>query len=178
MRIARGQFDEASSAAFDAANASSGEALLTDKALLAFARALGIEVGSVDTEIATAQPFIWVRRTWTDVRQDDVIRPVTADGVALDQHAARVVAIGPVCEWHVDDLTAVTEQDVRDRQYRPNEHRLTYSARRVTMCSVQGDPDVTVTPPHGMNPDAPVDIRTTTVEVDAIELLGGWAARV
>jgi hypothetical protein len=175
VRITQRQFDEASNAAFDAADSSPDEVPLNDRALRAFARALGIEI---EKDAEASQSFIWVRRTWADARQGDAIRPINTDGFALDQHAAHVVRIGPTCEWHVDDLTAVTEQDVRDRQYRPSEHRLTYSARLVTLAPLADESAAPFSPPHGMSPDAPVDIRTTQVEADAIELLGGWTARL
>jgi len=125
---------------------------------------LGIEV-----ERAPApDEFIWVARTWVDVREGDIVRPVQPPSRRDDeQHAAIVTEIGPVNHWHAAPNAS---------QYRPNESPLEWSARRVTMESLDGGR--TLTPEHGMKPDAGVDIKVTRAELAAIEACGGWSERV
>jgi hypothetical protein len=65
-----------------------------------------------------------------------------------------------------------------DAQYRPNEHRSEWSARRITLQPL-ADPDAApLTPEHGVRADFPVLIRTSAGELRAIEACGGWENRV
>lgn len=138
------------------------------RVLLSAFDSLGIEI----EEPAHFRPveYVWIERTWVDVREGDVIRPA---GQATDEHAAEVVKIGPVNHWHAAPGAS---------QYRPNESPLEWSARAVTLLPLKapgGDADAsTFTPPHGMRPDAPVDIRVTRGELAAIEACGGWKNRI
>ncbi len=185
MRITQAQFDAASNAAFDAANASSGEALLTDRALLAFVSSLGIEIADAcscdpqrpmycasaecvgGAELIAAE-LIWVERTWVDVRTGDVVRPPGVDAVAT------VAVVGPVVAWGVNDVQPLNAYERRDIQYNPGRYAGSYAARKVVMAPLDSQPVVE----RQMRADAPVEIRMTRGEVAAIELLGGWGQRL
>jgi hypothetical protein len=167
MRITQRQFNDASDAAFSAAEASPDEVVLSDVALLAFASSLGIEIIEL-RDVTSDDALVWTERTIADVREDDVIRPVGAP----ESQAARVMSIGPACAWHVNHGAGA------DAQYRPNEHRSEWSARRITLQPL-ADPDAApLAPEHGMRIDFPVLIRTSVAELRAIEALGGWGNRI
>lgn len=114
----------------------------------------------------TAVEYVWVRRTWRDVRQNYTIAPVAADGLRLEQHAAWVIKIGPVNHWH-----AAPDAN----PYRPNESPMEWSSIPVTLRATDGQD---FTPANGMNPDAAVDIKITKRELAVIETLGGWENRI
>jgi len=160
MRITQSQFDRASNAAFGAAEASPDEVVLSDRALLAFAEALGIEV----VQVVEA---IWVRATIADVIKGDVIRPEGSDVSA----AGTVTFVGPVLTWHVDDVRGGT-----NAQYRPGDHLLTRTCRKITIEPLAGGSPIT--PADGMLADFPIEIRTDAAGWRAIEACGGWSARV
>lgn len=125
------------------------------KVLLSAFDSMGIDI---DDEMT------WVARTWVDVRQGDIIRPL---GQTDETHAAIVAEIGPVNHWHAAPNA---------NEYRPNESPLEWSARRVTLEPLGGGS--AFTPEHGMKPDAGVEIKVTHAELAAIEALGGWENRV
>lgn len=126
----------------------------------------------------------WVLRTWADVRRGDVVR-MPGQGAT----AAEVMELITL-PWHVNDRPPAQNQGepdhayaervkafARDVQYRPNEHAGEWTARPVTLRPLAAaDPAARHRIPN-VNPGAPVEIRCTQVEVDAIELLGGWAQR-
>jgi hypothetical protein len=86
--------------------------------------------------------------------------------------------------WHVNDIppaNATPEQAAafaRDVQYRPNEHAGEWTTRPVTLRPLAADDPATRHRIPNVNPGAPVEIRCAQVELDAIELLGGWSRRV
>lgn len=191
MKITREQYENAIRAAMEITAAGNAAYPRYQSATSAILHSLGIEVddsctcsttvreycasnnchGGADvTGDATAVgEYVWIERTWADVRQHDVIRPA---GQATDEHAAEVIEIGPANRWHAAPGAS---------QYWPNESPLEWSARRVTMLPLrrQGDAGAQpFTPEHGMRPDAAVEIRVTRGELAAIEALGGWENRV
>lgn len=121
---------------------------------------------------------IWVLRTWADVRRGDVVRMPGQEATAAE--VMELVTLG----WHVNDIppeNATPEQAerfARDVQYRPNEHAGEWTARPVTLRPLAADDPATRHRIPNVNPGAPVEIRCTQVELDAIELLGGWSQRV
>lgn len=198
MKISGELFERASNAAFDHAN-TGGEALMTDRALLAFLAAMGIRVepdpaSLPPSGLCLCRPDVqencnvpgcrggkdvayWILRTWVDVRRGDVVRMPGQEATASE-----VVELTTL-NWHVNDIPPKgstpeqAEQFARDVQYRPNEHAGEWTARPVTLRPLgAGDPGARHRIPN-VNPAAPVEIRLTQAEVDAIELLGGWAMR-
>lgn len=169
MKITRQQYDDAIRAAMEVTAAGNAAYPRYQSATSAILHSLGIEVESSD-ECACSDEFVWVERTWVDVRQGDVIRPA---GQTDETHAARVVTIGPVNRWHAAPGAS---------QYRPNESPMEWSARAVTLAPILVNAgrasSVTHTPQHGMRPDAAVDIKVTRGELAAIEALGGWHNRI
>lgn len=176
MRIDRARFEAAALAAFEAVTVGN-EALLTDRALLAFAEALGVEVVDVcmcsptrrmycaaDDCCGGGELLVWALRTWADVRAGDTVRRPGSS-----EHEARVVSIGPVNEWHVDDR-GLTPSQARNAQFRPGEYARVWRER-----SIELDPPV---PAPGVDPALAVEIRVTAAEMAAIELLGGWENRL
>lgn len=127
----------------------------------------------------------WVPRTWVDVRVGDVVRMPGQEATAAE--VMELVTLG----WHVNDIPPAqlpyeSDHDYAERvkafnkdvQYRPNEHAGQWTARPVTLRPlVAADPATRHRIPN-VNPGAPVEIRCTQVEIDAIELLGGWSQRV
>ena len=202
MKITREQFENAVMAGMDAASAGQGARPRYEHSISAALAALGIEVaekclncellitGASATRVDgsegfipcntcneyVADVFVWVERTWMDVRQGDIVRPVQSPSRRDDeQHAAIVEAIGPVNHWHASPNAS---------EYRPNESPLEWSAIRVTLkpLAKPGDENGTMgasfTPEHGMRPDAGVEIKVTRAELAAIEALGGWENRM
>jgi hypothetical protein len=84
--------------------------------------------------------------------------------------------------WHVNDIppAGMTPEQIeafrRDVQYRPHEHAGEWTARPVTLRPLAAPTTMHRIP--NVNPAAPVDIQCTRAELDAIELLGGWAHRI
>jgi hypothetical protein len=161
VKITRKQYDKASLVAFETVMVGN-EALLTDEALEAFCVALGIEIEEVAPARFRPVEYVWVERTWSDVRQGDVVRPP-----GMQAHEAIVTGIGPVCAWHAD----------------PNSHPrwptpMEWQARPVAMVPLGKGEESAFTPVNGVNPDAGVEIRVTRGELAAIEALGGWKERV
>lgn len=166
MKITRQQYDDAIRAAMEVTAAGNAAYPRYQSATSAILSVLGIHVESEHAE----DEYVWVERTWVDVRQGDVIRPA---GQTDEAHAARVVTIGPVNRWHAAPGAS---------QYRPNESPMEWSARAVTLAPILVNAgrasSVTHTPQHGMRPDAAVDIKVTRGELAAIEALGGWHNRI
>jgi len=138
------------------------EALLTDDALFAFCVHLGIEVEGTTPARFRSVEYVWVERTWSDVRLHDIVRPP-----GMEQHEATVTAIGPSCRWHVNP-------DSHPRWPTPME----WQARAVTMIPFGKGEESAFTPPNGVDPGAGVEIRVTRGELAVIEMLGGWKERV
>jgi hypothetical protein len=111
---------------------------------------------------------LWVLRTWADVRAGDFVRPP-----GVEEATAEVLSIGPVLEWHVNDAQPLNDFQRRDIQYNPGRYAGAYSVRHVTMRGLNTEPMT-----RDMRPEAPVEIHTTAAELRAIELLGGWSARL
>lgn len=115
-----------------------------------------------------AEP-IWVSRTWVDVRTgDDVHLPGTENYA----HVQRAVHL----RWHVDPRSGTSS-------YNPP-RPLEWSGVHVTLYTTVKD---RIAAANGMgaqaseftmDPAKPIEIKTTQLEVDAIDLLGGWPARV
>lgn len=179
MKVTYEQFNTALVAALDAVQAGRGAEPRYRAAVLAFADSLGIELSA-----APPAPDIWVLRTWADVRRGDVVRMPGQDATAAE--VMELITL----PWHVNDRPPAQNQGepdhayaervkafARDVQYRPNEHAGEWTARPVTLRPLAAaDPAARHRIPN-VNPGAPVEIRCTQVEVDAIELLGGWAQR-
>lgn len=106
--------------------------------------------------------ILWVERTWVDVRDGDTVRPPGQSAAA-----AVVLSASPVLAWHAAPGAS---------QYRPNESPADWSAIRVVLESIDGR--TRIEPPHGVKPDAAVEIEVTRAELRAIELLGGWGCRL
>lgn len=104
----------------------------------------------------TAEPILWVTRTWSDVVEGDIVRPAGRPDIG----PSRVLEIGPAQQWHIDPKS-------NPRWPRPKLWR----ARRVVL-----DPDPGM--PDGADPDGRIDIAMTRSELNAPEMLGGWAGRV
>jgi len=123
-------------------------------------------------------PHIWVLRTWADVRRGDVVRMPGQEATAAEVMELTTLS------WHVNDIPPEgmtpeeAERFARDVQYRPNEHAGEWTARSVTLRPLSADDPAARHRIPNVNPAAPVEIRLTQAEVDAIELLGGWAQRV
>lgn len=189
MKITRQQYDDAIRAAMEVTAAGNAAYPRYQSATSAILHSLGIEVEVSDECLCSKDvreychsskchggshliddEFVWVERTWADVREGDVIRPA---GQTDETHAARVVTIGPVNRWHAAPGAS---------QYRPNESPMEWSARAVTLAPILVNAgrasSVTHTPQHGMRPDAAVDIKVTRGELAAIEALGGWRNRI
>jgi hypothetical protein len=128
--------------------------------------------------IAPPAPDMWVLRTWADVRRGDVVRMPGQEATAAE--VMELATLG----WHVNDIppaNATPEQAAafaRDVQYRPNEHAGEWTARPVTLRPLAADDPAIRHRIPNVNPGAPVEIRCTQAELDAIELLGGWSQRV
>lgn len=157
-------FKAFSDAAFEHAN-TGGEALLTDAALLAGLKAIGITVEDERARFVSVEQ-IWVERTWRDVREGDVIRPA-GPGDIVSRHEAEVVTLGATQHWH-----AAPDAN----EYRPNESPMEWASIPVTLEPLAGG--AAFSPPNGMNPDAPVQIRVTRGELAAIQACGGWGQRI
>jgi hypothetical protein len=156
------EFDKALVAMLDAVSAARGAEQRYRRALLAALTEIDIEIEGI-----TDAPR-WELRTWADVRAGDFVRPP-----GVEAATAEVLSIGPVLEWHVDDAQPLDDFQRRDIQYNPGRYAGAYSVRHVTMRGLNTDPMT-----RDMRPEAPVEIHTTAAELRAIELLGGWAARV
>ena len=163
----------------------SGDADRFRTAVAYFASSLGIEVSGEHTPREAGYracppgcSHAWVLRTWADVRRGDVVRMPGQEGTAAE--VMELVTL----EWHVNDIppaNATPEQAAafaRDVQYRPNHHAGEWTARPVTLRPLAADDPATRHRIPNVNPGAPVEIRCTQVELDAIELLGGWSQRV
>lgn len=174
MNVSYEQFTTAMMAALDAVNAGQDAEPRYRMALLAGLAALDIHVKSEctcdpdlkmycasESCLGGANVEVWVERTWRDVREGDAVR-VPGNPAS----AATATRVGPVNHWHAAPDAS---------QYRPNDSPMEWAGINVTLTLPDG---TTNTPPYGMNPDAPVEIHTTRREVGAIELLGGWSARV
>jgi hypothetical protein len=177
MKIGRELFDRAAIAAVEAGD-SGGISMITDRALLAFLAALDIEITD------GPEPHIWVLRTWADVRVGDVVRMPCQDATAAE--VMELITL----PWHVNDIPPArlpyeSDHDYakrvkafdKDVQYRPNEHAGEWTARPVTLRPLAADDPATRHRIPNVNPGAPVEIRCVQVELDAIELLGGWSQR-
>jgi hypothetical protein len=178
VKIGGELFERAAIAAVEAGG-SGGISMITDRALLAFLAALDIEITD------GLEPHIWVLRTWADVRRGDVVRMPGQEATAAE--VMELVTLG----WHVNDRPPAQNQGEPDHayaervkafngdvQYRPNEHAGEWTARPVTLRPLAADDPATRHRIPNVNPGAPVEIRCTQVELDAIELLGGWSQRV
>lgn len=154
MRITKGQFESAVDDAVMAVGINEVARPRYADAIESALASLGIEVFDVEC--------VWVERTWSDVRQGDVVRPP-----GVEQHEATVTAIGPVCAWHVNP-------DSHPRWPTPME----WQARAVTMIPLGKGEESAFTPPNGVDPGASVEIGVTRGELAAIEMLGGWKERV
>lgn len=134
-------------------------------------------LGSLDIEVLN-DSLLWVLRTWADVRRGDVVRMPGQDATA-----AEVMELTTL-QWHVNDIppAGMTSEQLdrfsRALQYRPNEHAGEWTARPVTLRPLAADDPAVRHRIPNVNPAAPVEIRLTQMEIDAIELLGGWAHRV
>lgn len=188
MKVTREQFNTALAVAMDSGLFhESGDGERFRAAIARFASSLGIEVTGESALMAAAlnEPHIWILRTWVDVRRGDVVRMPGQKSTA-----AEVMELTTL-NWHVNDRPPEQKEGEsdeayakrveafnRDVQYRPNEHAGEWTARPVTLRPLAaGDPAIRHRIPN-VNPAAPVEIRLTRAEVDAIELLGGWAQRV
>jgi hypothetical protein len=156
------EFDKALVAMLDAVGAGRVPESSYRRALVAAFSEIDINIEGM-TELPR-----WVLRTWADVRAGDFVRPP-----AVEEATAEVLSIGPVLEWHVNDAQPLDDFQRRDIQYNPGKYAGAYSVRHVTMRGVNTEPMT-----RDMRPEAPVEIHTTAAELRAIELLGGWAARV
>jgi hypothetical protein len=169
VKVTREQFDAAAIAAIEAGD-SGGISMITDRALLAFLSALGVEVSVPER--------LWFTRTWADVRRGDVVRMP-----GQQETAAEVMELADLT-WHVNDIPpeGMSPEQIeafqRDVQYRPNEHAGEWTTRPVTLRPLAAEDPSTRHRIPNVNPDAPVDIRCTHAELNAIELLGGWAHRI
>jgi hypothetical protein len=127
----------------------------------------------------------WALRTWADVRRGDVVRMPGQDATAAE--VMELVTL----KWHVNDRPPAQNRGEPDHayaervkafnedvQYRPNEHAGEWTARPVTLRPLAADDPAARHRIPNVNPGAPVEIRCTQVELDAIELLGGWSQRV
>lgn len=113
-----------------------------------------------------SQVPIWVARTWVDVRSGDDVRLPGTENYA---HVQRAVHL----HWHVDPRTGTSA-------YNPP-IPMQWSGVHVTLYTTASDGTrgmTTQASEFTMDPAKPIDIRTTQLELDAIELLGGWPARV
>ena len=179
MKISKELFERAKAAAMESDVAAVGISITTDRALLAFLAALDVEIAD------ESAPYLWTARTWVDVRRGDVVRMPGQEATAAE--VMELATLG----WHVNDRPPAQKEGEsdeayakrvdafnRDVQYRPNEHAGEWTARPVTLRPLAADDPATRHRIPNVNPSAPVEIRLTQVEVDAIELLGGWAMRV
>lgn len=111
------------------------------------------------------QAPIWVPRTWTDVRDGDTVRMPGTDATAE--------ILSALAEpWHVDPKTGTSS-------WNPPQP-LEFTVIHVLM---QTDDPISGPGPltkrtFDANPAAPVEILIDQLTLDAIELLGGWPARI
>jgi len=124
------------------------------------------EDGALRAELADAAKAnepIWVPATWADVRTGDDVRLPGTENYA---HVHRAVHL----HWHVDP---------RSSEYRPKP--LEWSGVAVTLYTkgneTAGSIEVQASE-FTMDPAKPIDIKTTQLELDAVNLLGGWPARI
>jgi hypothetical protein len=179
------EFDKALVAMLDAVSADRAVESLYRLALLAALSEIDIEIEGITDDTCLCSVDVrqychstkchggdnvprWELRTWVDVRAGDFVRPP-----GVDAATAEVLSIGPVLEWHVNDAQPLDDFQRRDMQYNPGRYAGAYSVRHVTMRGVNTEPMT-----RDMRPEAPVEIHVTATELRAIELLGGWAARL
>jgi hypothetical protein len=202
MKVTYEQFNTALVAALDAVSAGRGAEPRYRTAVLAFADSLGIEVSAWVPDGCTCRAdarenchapdcqggkniSYWVPRTWADVRVGDVVRMPGQEATAAE--VMELATLG----WHVNDIPPTqlpyeSDHDYakrvkafnKDVQYRPNEHAGEWTARPVTLRPLAADDPAARHRIPNVSPGAPVEIRCTQVELDAIELLGGWSQRV
>ncbi len=113
---------------------------------------------------AKSDPLIWVPRTWADVRAGDTVRMPGTDSTARVVSAVHR-AIEDGSNWHVHPAAD---------EYRPNEMPANWSEVYVGLDVGDGFEKSR----YSMDPNGPIEIQATQAEADAIELLGGWPARV
>ena len=108
---------------------------------------------------------IWVLRTWADVRTGDDVRLPGTENCA---HVAKAVHH----DWQVDPRSGTGKFNPP----RP----LKWSGVHVSLWTTIPAPGVinVQESQFTMDPAKPVEIKTTQLELDAINLLGGWSARV
>jgi hypothetical protein len=180
------EFDKALVAMLDAVSAGRGAEQRYRRALLAALSEIDIEIGGITDDTCLCSVDVrqychstechggdnvprWELRTWVDVRTGDFVRPP-----GVEEAAAEILSIGPVLEWHVNDAQPLDDFQRRDMQYNPGRYAGVYSVRHVTMRPELTDARMT----RDMRPEAPVEIHSTAAELRAIELFGGWAARL
>ncbi len=124
-----------------------------------------VECGAVETITVSQEgaELIWVPRTWADVRAGDTVRMPGTDSTA------RVVSAVHRA-WHVHPAAD---------EYRPNEMPANWSEVYVGLRPLDSEaPEDVPCTRYSMDPAGPIEIQATQAEVDAIEMLGGWPARV
>lgn len=123
--------------------------------------------GALRDELAAAEQareeeFIWVPRTWIDVRPGDSIHLPGTESYAYVQHAE-------LQNWHIDP---------RSNEYRPS--ALEWSGVKVTIYTTMPDGSrgmATQASEFIMDPAKPIEIKLTPAELAAIELVG-WPNRI
>jgi hypothetical protein len=116
--------------------------------------------------VAAANEPIWVPRTWADVRTGDDVRLPGTENYA---HVHRAVHL----HWHVDPRTGTSSYNPPQPMSWSGVHVTLYTKKNETT----GNIDVQASE-FTMDPAKPIEIKTTQLELDAIELIGGWPARV
>lgn len=123
-----------------------------------------LRLGSSDEEeeeLATGQDDVpdWVTRTWRDVRAGDDIR-ITVDG---QKHTSMIMGTNAPGgnRWHVHPAAD---------EYHPELSQVDWTEICVRL---EGRTDLL-----SFDPAGPIEILLSRTEVDAIELLSGWDARV
>ncbi len=100
---------------------------------------------------------IWAAAVIAEVRPGDRIR------IAGNSDSAAVVeGVSPLLRWHVHPAA---------NPYHPEESRAEWSELKVRF---EGRKELV----SFTKPDFPIEIETTQIEADAVQLLGGWGARV
>jgi hypothetical protein len=113
---------------------------------------------AIDSLTETAeQSKIWAPAVIAEVRPGDRIR------IAGNSESAAVVeGVSPLLRWHVHPAA---------NPYHPEESRAEWSELKVRF---EGRAELV----SFTKPDFPIEIETTQLEADAVQLLGGWGARV
>jgi hypothetical protein len=119
----------------------------------------GSEITSACVDCGSLDELKWFKRTWLDVRTGDTVKLPGTENTAYVRHAVHQ-------GWHVDP---------RSSEYRPV--AMEWTAVHVELTQSHW-PASEVLGVLDMDPAKPILIQLTQLEVDAIELLGGWLNRV